>query len=569
MINLLLINPTICDRQTNSRIHVVNLKLDVSTMNETSDSCNIFNRSDYITICYNLTNTREDNNAIAKTIIIYTNISNILEPPKERITLSDITTSNPGNNNDGRGFSIECSIFRNKANRPNDECEVDSVFVDPEGQFRVIVNNLHPERCEFVCINYSTKISKKAYVRNFYNCSDIKQSDIHFNGSNLDLRVEEIYINGIQPQLQWNITPQEQDDIIGRNISDNLTYKLHNNTLMVLSGRILDLGFVNDNASIIICETYNNNTTIVADSNCSINQTVLINGVGIHKFNATVVEDGIITLEENKSYNFEVIADSKDDIVPKPNIDLEEQMQLNILNVFYIFDISIILCGLFIWLPYFNQNPDDKRSKPIQIILRRDFNFVIIVILLIILLLIYFNECESNVFLLNYLYRFEIPIYTIVFISSLLYINWKSNSKQNKSEENKEYKNKELTWTWTAKIFIGLTCINHIIFYDILDSFWSYLLQNIAYIASICYIYMRYNILPRNKPPFYFINKYFLRLVVIFTCAYIAYKYLIQSEGLNVINIILVLMMEGIILFIILISQTFSPESLEKISRKI
>ena len=329
IISFLIASPVFCKYNTKNNDDVVSFKIDVIALNETLDRPNYFYRTDYIKICYTIYNTKKDSDAIAKDIKISTKISDILKPPRESIELSGINKNNPRKIGCDEGFQVECYFYREADNTPRHNCTIDSIIINPDGNLEVIIKNLHPNEVEFICLNYSTTISKNIPAKKYYYCSDINKEDVQVREQVIGdciINKDKIYINNNKPKIVWNLTAEPIIDYI----EEDYTYVVYNGTMMNFSCEPSDLESDINDLSVKLYDKYNN--SIVINNNGSINRYFLMIGAGMHQFE-TRVYDGDGDFIYNKSiYLYNVLNISR----------LEKAERDHIKDTIYIVIVSIL-----------------------------------------------------------------------------------------------------------------------------------------------------------------------------------------------------------------------------------
>lgn len=171
---------------------MVTLKLDVFAKNDKNQICDMFNRTDNVTICYKLTNTKgcdgnSDPDAISKEIIINTNINSdklSIINPQEKIGIKHIIKNTPKSATigDENEFQLEAKILRKpNISNPSDDCIINYIEVDTLGQLKVKLKYLHPYENDVVYFNYSTKISNESPLEGWVNCSGIEDGVVYPN----------------------------------------------------------------------------------------------------------------------------------------------------------------------------------------------------------------------------------------------------------------------------------------------------------------------------------------------------------------------------------------------------
>lgn len=387
----------------------VTLKLDVLALDNKLNVSNDFNRTDDITICYRLTNTMGSQGQTAKEIVIATNISNILVLPKKTVKVS----SNKNHDNDGEGFYLECRIdsgwrFWKK------KCKIENVIIDKNGNMYVKSKYLHPIQTEIIYINYSTKISKNAPSGDNIKCSGIKDEDVEFNryvfGRNpLDLSISQISIRNNKPLMDYDIIPIEKYIIQKHTFTDNLTYILTRDSYLEIYCELFDVENSSENLTLKLYDKIYDTDEIIATEIPINNGKFRLDTPGNHKLEVEVYD--------GETYHSEIWRNT----IIIENITLDEHLLNEAIkthngkNSIILFIVSLIMCTIFIFIPYCPRKQINQ--KLMSIIL-----WIAPIISLMLIFLLYFFVEEIH---FKYIYIYEILIYLLSLTISIILIEYK------------------------------------------------------------------------------------------------------------------------------------------------
>ncbi|HPJ84566.1 MAG TPA: hypothetical protein PLY09_07390 [Methanothrix sp.] len=437
------------------------LKLDAFAVDENSLICNDFNRTENMKICYKLSNTMRDNNAIADIVIINADISNIFDGPEKDLMVYQSDKGKIEQINDGRGFHLECRV--DPELKECDDRKV-SVKVDPSGHLRAEIGYLRPNEMDIVSINYSANISKNAPRGERY-CSNINNVIFtkYICKEPLEPNISNISIKNNMPRANWGITPNETY-ILRKNIFEgNMIYILSSGAEIGFECEPFDVETDKDKLNITLYDISENNEIKV------LNGTFKLNTPGIHKFEVEV-NDGEEKHTEMWTNSIRIENITLDDYILNTAVKTHRYK-----NVFGLILVSMIAAGVFIYLPH--KVPTDHERTRRSFIRKNHISILSATLLVSFISLVSLYITLDNIYF-NVIYLYECLVYLMAMCVSIISIKYKLHSEGVS----------ESTVTYTDNTVSTSNDINKVIFKS---TDWNY-----AGITSIIFLIIFHQLLP-------------------------------------------------------------------------